>query len=480
MANIIESRLRKFQKPNLANTQYKRQEFAVQLRKKKRTEAQNTYRLQKATLDTTIEILEGPTDSADEDLEQSYFNLPELIRSLDQLQDLSPDDLLASLEFLKNILSSNDAPIKTFVKGGIIPKILPYSSVIFDRNLRYLALWILCNITAATSSYIKGQITFYNLTNVFMEAISEKDEKIIENSLWGLSNLIADDEETCKVILSMGFLDKVLGILNFIRKKKIFRMIAWSLSNICHFESVLDSQMTSTVLKICEKTLEHCHPTVKKMTLAVLSVLIRKDNNKVDQFLNSQVFKKTMELWYFQDFYPELVKIASGVCSGDHVQTQKILDLGILDMIYLTLDSNDEETAYNSYFILSNIAAGRLSQLRDLQKHVVFFKALNSLYCFNEKIKVEVSYLIKNFIKQANEDMKTSLITDQFMNGIIQALEFKNPEFIINLLTVFEEFIKLKGKHEFNNKGYNTVIENLQLHRNDTIYNACEQILESY
>lgn len=478
MESKIEKRLRNFQKPNLTGTEFKRQKYAVQLRKKKRTEAQNHFRYNKASLDTTIEMDIGPTESGEEN-ESFLFSIPELIESLDELKNLDLINLEISLNYLKNILSSKDAPIKDFVLAGLIPKILPFTSSIYNTKIRYLAFWIFCNISSTNDTYCEEQILKYNIINLFLEAICEKNEEINENPLWGLSNLLADSEKFCSNILSKNFLSKVLELLNRTQNSRIYSLVAWCMNNVCHFESLLDLQMTELVLKICEKILEHPIPKTKKRILHIIGVLIRSDNEKVEVFLNSPIFQSSFTYWSNPLYYFELVKISANICSGDHRQTQKMLDLGILDLMYMLIDNEDEGIAYTTYWLLSNVAAGRPKQLIFLESHVVFYKALNGLLSLNEKIKVEVSFIIRNFMKQASDELKKKLITDKFMEGIIEALKFINPEFIINLLTVFEGYISIRGKFEFLDKQYNCIIESLQKHRNEDVYTMCEKILES-
>jgi hypothetical protein len=477
MGDPLEERNRKFQKSDFNSELQKRQEFSVQLRKKKRFEKLISSRFKEPSMEMSF----GPSDSCEEDNEEDFNPLKgDYVKLLKSLQDLEPSVLLQFLNTLVMVTRNNDEIQMMLINAGLVEKLQPYTSRGFSEEIRATSMWVFSNISASYNVEIISQLTEGSLVDNWFQYLSEDSQEIIEYSLMCLFNLACNNENYCKSMLEKGLLGHVKSIISKFFTETLMMSIAWGLSNFCHFDHLFNEEQTTIVIEVCQKLFNFPSIELHCKGILVLSRLIRNENKKVDLLVESPVFEKCFEFITNPEYHSAIITLASNVCSGTYSHTQKVLDKGILDLLWTYLNTDDDELLYVIYFSIQNIAAGTVAQLKILSSHCVFYSSLNGLMSQKARIRNEASYIVRNYLKHSSEEMKARLLNDQFVQAIIQAMEHKDPEFISNLLTVFEEFVKVKGNQEFYMKNYDAVVEKLQTHQNPLVFDKCIQILQSY
>ena len=475
MENLLEERNKKFQKSDLTIEQSKRQQFSVQLRKKKRIE----NAIQNRVKEKAIEIELGPTDSCEENMEDLFDPVIQDYNSVvESLYSENNDELMQKLDILVIVTKTDENIRYLLINSGIVPALKRLSGSSFPATIRNYALWVFSNLCASNLKQVINFLIEEQMIEFFISILRTEGSELVEYALMGLFNFAAESEDVFISIMEKDFLGHLQRILKDFYKEKILLIYCWGLLNLVHFESHLSLTQSQIILDLCEKLLKFPNVDVKSKAFHVIANLIRSDNDKIELFLNSSSVLILYDEIQNPGCQTEIIRICSNICSGTNSQTQRILDKGLLDLLWASVNSDNNELPYFIYFALSNIAGGSIEQLKLLTSHPIFYSSFNGLLSPNDKVKIESSYIVKHYLTHATEQMKSNLLNAQFVAGIITALQYPDPLFICNLLTVFEEFIKVKGKQDFYLNEYDKVVEQLETHQNPQIYEKCLKILD--
>jgi len=96
--------------------------------------------------------------------------------------------------------------------------------------------WILTNITSIDDTLIIEYIlnSEYQLTDFLGRMLAHENLKIVEHSIWSLSNLMEGTENNFKIVFDTNIIEV---IKNISEKQKVplglSRVVAWCCSNIC-------------------------------------------------------------------------------------------------------------------------------------------------------------------------------------------------------------------------------------------------------
>lgn len=475
MDNLLEERNKKFQKSDFTIEQTKRHQFSVQLRKKKRIE----IAIHNRTKETTTELDLGPTDSCEESMEDSFDTFPQDYDSLvKSLYSQNNEEILQKLEILIMVTKIDENIRYSLITSGIVPALKRLFESSFPHNIRSNALWVFTNLCASTSKQVIKVLIDEQMIDYCFSILMNETSDLIEYALMGLFNFLADCDELFISIIEKDFLGHLQRILREFNNENVFFIYTWGLYNITHFEKLLNLSQSQIILDLCEKLLKFPNTSIKSKTFHVIANLIRSDNDKIELFLNSSSFLILCEEIKNPDCQTEIIRICSNICSGTNKQALRILEKGLLDLLWSSINSDNYELLYFIYFAISNIAGGCIQQLKILTSHPIFYSSFNGLLSPNDKVRIESSFIVKNYLSHATEQMKSNILNPQFIAGIITALQYPDPLFICNLLTVFEEFIKVKGKQDFYLNEYDKVVEQLETHQNPEIYEKCLKILD--
>lgn len=119
------------------------------------------------------------------------------------------------------------------------------------------------------------------------------------------------------------------------------------------------------IIRFCEILMKIDDSEIFHECMYAVSDLSKSDNliiqNILDNGLHNLAFKGlSTNLDYVT--YPSL-QLLGNVCSGNHDQTQKIIDLQIIDKLIEFINHNNLQIQHEVYWILSNIAAGTEAQI---------------------------------------------------------------------------------------------------------------------
>ena len=166
------------------------------------------------------------------------------------------------------------------------------------------------------------------------------------------------------------------------------------------------------------------------------------------------LFTKTIEYLNSPDFGTSFPCFRIlGVISGSTTShTQMLIDYNLLPVIQSGMYSNHAEIRKESFFVLSNIAAGVPSQVKSIFDQEGLIKdALKGLTDCNLQIKKEAWHVLSNISEMRNKDLTLRLLDFAVAVEIPKSLAFETDPSILKLGLRFCSNLLIAGQIEYEN-----------------------------
>jgi importin subunit alpha-6/7 len=141
---------------------------------------------------------------------------------------------------------------------------------------------------------------------------------------------------------------------------------------------------------------------------------------------------------------------------------------------------------------ISNISAGTIKHCDKVMNSAVLERVLDYLSDYNLKLKKEAVYVVSYLCSSTDLEIILKLVSRGVLKSLCNILEYdKNDVVLISVLdTVYNifysgEFLKEYEKEnrftkEFDEYGGVTLLENLQTHTNEKIFDLTQKIMERF
>ncbi|OMJ78024.1 hypothetical protein SteCoe_22266 [Stentor coeruleus] len=478
MDRVVE-RKNDFQKLNVEKISQDRHKFAVELRKSKRKELLQKRRAP-SILITTLTLSDTIMDIPEPELFKSLNLDPfTLIQALHNSENIS--DYIVTLQKINMQISKSPVSIEEYIKLGLIEIAIPHINANDNFELKNTAYWIICNIASGPSHCCERLFEFDIISSIFKELETQNSE-LYEVLFWILGNFIAESPDIFQSIVDKNFFLITLKCVIQSKIPKTLGIIAWSLKNAAHYDYLLEDNHLDTFTKLAFEILEYDSLEIRRLIIESMTILIRKDNEKIDFVIHSQFLYRSIEVWYIKPLHYHILKLCTNVCSGKNVHIQVLIDLGYLNLLEEVLRSKpNEDEIFLVFYSLSNIAAGGLTQLSALEKHTIFDLSLDGIICQNEKIQSEAAYYVMNYTMQSTREAIEELAMKHFLKKIANGFGFaKSNDAIMNLLRAYDKVARVADKSTLLAEDCINALNSLQKHKNSEIYRKSDEILEKY
>ena len=494
--NKFQSRQEQFNlEENISQIKEKEISKELSLGENKRNKILMQKRLYKATnLENNISlnnVLKIPKDVYN-NLINEEIKISDFSKIINLFHSSNIDDKFKGLIGLRKLLCLENAPISEIIDLKTIPELLSC----LDNPLyefKFEAVWCLCNIAGGSPEQANSIIIAGGLDSI-LNLLDCPIEDIKINTIWLIANLASDSLKTRDSLLQYKFLDKLLTILASTNNENLINKTVWAITNFFRVKPIPN-------LDICNKT----------FNIIARAFLI--NNNENEEFLMDIGFFFSKLTNSYNKFNQDLIdlgllqkiinyleiknrkilinflRIIGNIASTDNAnQTQKLIDLGLLDKLKYTLFNESITIRKESCFILSNIAVGTQKQIEILIEQN-FLQIMYKIYKNDDKkVKKEALITIANMATVENEKYMQKLIEDNILMIITELLKENDFTFIIiglEILANILAFGEKKGKRkEFQNEcekmGINDILEKLQINENQIVYEKTLQILDSY
>jgi importin subunit alpha-1 len=269
--------------------------------------------------------------------------------------------------------------------------------------------------------------------------------------------------------------------------------VTWAISNLCRGKPAPDMALVAPAIEPLAALL-HKEVSVDVLVDAVwaLSYLSDGPNERIERVMQTGVTAKLVE---FLEDKTSLLLIPTIRClgnfvTGSDVQTQVVLDAGILDHLSELLDSPRRTIRKESCWLASNISAGTNQQISLLMHQPgVMQRLVENANQGAWETRKEALWTLSNVCTTGTDNHVMALIQCEGLQPLAEVLSLKNADATIlcAALDAIERVLEVSDRHsnleygrifdEYNGIDY---LESLQEHPSDSVYKKTVKIIEAY
>ena len=184
------------------------------------------------------------------------------------------------------------------------------------------------------------------------------------------------------------------------------------------------------------------------------------------------------------------LRIIGNIASGNANQTQLLIDLNVLDYLKKTILNKTKTIRKETAWIISNIAAGTQKQIETLIKEN-FLPILDQLI-ENDDYEIRREYIwgVCNFTSVENPEYMKKILEQNILKIIHDCLKSESAKYLavsleaLGNLLAFGKQISKNGINpimiEAEKIGFCDILENLQFHPVEVVYEKTLKLLETY
>ena len=196
--------------------------------------------------------------------------------------------------------------------------------------------------------------------------------------------------------------------------------------------------------------------------------LCKKENN-IQQAIDLDIFNCIERHLYKPNLLQASLKAFSAIVAGNEQHTDYIIKQGVLDIFNVYIDTESIENLKNIIVSVANIATSTEEHIILLTHHEIFPAALRKLCHNNAEIRLETSFLLKNFFCQASIKEKLHAIEFDIYTTLAESLGFNESEYLFNVLASVYKILELNTENSniiriFYESGCLVQLQNLYSH----------------
>ncbi|GAU36039.1 hypothetical protein TSUD_208090 [Trifolium subterraneum] len=421
---------------------------------------------------------------------------------------MGPDDksqqLKALIQFQKfqELLSIEGSPpaekvIERFIQCGAVPRFVKFLSMHDIPQIQYMAAWVLAYIASGTSKNIEVVID-HGAVPIFIKLLSSPSDPVREQAAWALGNVASDSPRYRDLVLSHGALIPLLSQLNEQAKLSTQRDAMWTLLNFLKGKPQPQFEQVKPVLPALQRLLFSDDEEVLTETCWALSFLSDGPSDKIQAVIDAGVCGRLVQLLLHPSpsvLIPAL-RTVGNIVTGDHMQTQVVIDHGSLPCLLSLLTHNHNRSIQiEACWTIANITAGNTEQIQAVIEVGLIASLVNLFQNAEFDIKKEVVWAFYNASSGGTNEQIKYLVSQSCIKPLCDLLVCHDPKIVTICLDGLANFLKVgKAEKSFGNTGDDVnlyaqmiddaegleKIEKLQYHDNNEIYEKAVKILKTY
>jgi len=446
--------------------------------------------------------------SLENDLENELYDLlynnnpTEIIENTQKLNSNSFDSIIEGAIFFRTASSRNNPPINEMAQANIIPTLVRLSTFIKYPDLQYETLWTLSNIASGDSKYTQLVATKENV-DIFIRLLESPEVKVRDHAMLVLGNIAGDSSKSRKMMMELhpNLIEIIIKNIKFAPKALYAQNAIWLLSNLNrekpHFSY---SEIPEKIIPVLSALLNFPRDQLNSDLLAEIFWLIyyltnRNDSEKIiNNLMKNGIISKVIALTYSDKTLAvesPAIKILGNVAYNGEEQTQNLIDGRIFMLFPQLLRSKSKLVRKESFYTLSNIAAGTKSQ----QDAIIDFNnnqlITEIIFTMNDDkawdVKKEAAYVIYNLVTRNDRKYIKLLLRNFIVSPVVNLLDTVSVDTIMVSLKILKQL--LKSEKNIKNGYVSSLIEDsggldkiemLQNHDNEEIYELSLDIIDTY
>jgi len=435
-----------------------------------------------------------------------YNQQPQIVSSeLMQIKQLLDDgsQLGLGVDLLRRFLSRRPTSVElqAIVQLGFVDFMIESLDHIQDSQIIYDICWGITNLSSGTHemcAYIVARGVIEKLSRV----IDSTDSRVTNQSIWALSNLATDCFEFRHKILELTVVDSLMSFLAQNQdNSKYLQNLAWFLSNIFRPNSKqnVDQGLIRKFLPLLFNVVQLNNLAARKDSALAICHIAQTGYENIELIIKYQLHEFMFNIAYNSnntEFLMPVLRFFGSMSFSSDEHTQILLEKDIKVLLIKTLNSKCPELIRDSLWIMSNMAAGTIEQIDyifDLE--LIRENVLNHLdndSHLKSKIVIEIFYFLHNILVTHCGKSAVSLLNNNvtFLEHMRELLTSPNAEMISIALQVLFYVLRITTDYSpysledlllsIEEKGILDLLESLQLHANQQIYQKSYEIAATF
>ena len=394
---------------------------------------------------------------------------------------------------IRKLLLLSPSPIQELIDIGIVPEIIS----LLDNSppeFQYEALRCLTIISEGTSDQVNVIVTKGVIPKIVKLMDSSIEELKIE-ACFIIGNLANDCPKVRDLLIKEKAYDKLLTILSSTNLNSLIKQCIEALK--CFFirmKPIPPYNIAKKAFKSIAKAMSKLKQD-SDFLLDVLSILsFMTDNYKdaIKDFLEFDLIENIIKCLDIDDEYIQLLglRIIGNIASGNANQTQLLIDHNVLNYLKKALLNPSKAVRKETAWIVSNIAAGTQKQIEKLISDG-FLPVLEHIIETDEIIIVkECIWAVCNFTSVENPEYLKKILKQNILLIINKFLKMDNAKYLAVSLEALNNLLAFGRQNctnginpivvEMDNIGMCDILEKLQYHPVEVVYEKTLKILETF
>lgn len=407
------------------------------------------------------------------------------------------DEQIAGTNGFQQLLTGSSPFINEVIACGALPRLVQLLSH-NNKKIRHKTLWSLSNIAAGTHEHSRLVVecgAFVEFVRIFF---SEKDPVIVDQTCWALGNLAGDCTQYRDMVLKAGVLPKLLQILEEVPMEgtTLQKTASWTLANLFRGKPSPPLEEIENAIPVISQLLFNADQEIEVNALWVLVFISEGGKEKREAVNTENVCIRCISYLALSDLNYTLpaLRLLGNLISGSDACTQKVLELGILPAILPLLSHARSGIRKEAFWTLSNVLAGNVQQIQMVLNLEMFYHVLQHLEQDRTDVKKEAAWCVVNAVSGANNKQVMTLVQNYGVIPILcQLLDSDNARMVEFTIDAIDRVLQTGSKlqltssmgvnpylEQFEEYNVVSILDSLQNHDLDDIFEKSRQMLETY
>ena len=418
-------------------------------------------------------------------------NLPQIFSNFKTNSDIKQKFLC--LVGIRKLLLLENFPLQYLINEGIINLMIQILDLNSNPEFQFESILCLNYISTKASENDCYLIVKEGIKSIIKLLESEYDELRLETPLL-VGNLVLDSSKIRNILIKEKIFDKLLIISGNTNNKNLIKNCTWAVSNFFRIKPLIAYDLAKKSIQIIAKNLLFLENDYDFLSDACFILCSITENYKqgIKDLMEYNILSKIIQFLDCNVTYVQItcLRLVGNIASGNANQTQKLIDLGLLEKLKKLIFNQKKSLRKESAWILSNIAAGTQKQVETLisENFLPIFE--KSIKLDEREVKNECIWAVCNLTNTKDNFYVNKILEQNILEIIKMCLNMGEAKIVavnleaLNNLLIFGKENEKNGINpvveEIGRLGMFDILENLQTHPVEVVYEKVIKLLEQF
>jgi len=401
---------------------------------------------------------------------------------------------LEGTRMMRHLLSLEwNPPVAKVLASGIVPELVTLMAESPDVQIQIEACWCITNIASSTSQHTMTVVEL-GVVPILGRLLLSDNLDLVEQTIWCLGNIAGDCTRFRDFVLKHSVLKELVRHAETCDKLSLLRNCTWTISNLTRGKPQPPFETVRPAIPTLLKLLYSMDHQVLSDALWALSYLSDGSNPQIEAVLAGDSGRRMVELMLHisSNVQVPALRCIGNCLSGDDSSTEKLIQAGVLLPLRTLVASQKKSIRKEACWAVSNITAGSPTQITAVIKSGILPAIIARLTDSAPDVRKEASWVICNLSAGgSNADIMAVLELNplQVMIPIMAGGCMGDVGHLKVIMESIRNFLNAAKPPDggenpvaltLEELGAVEVLEALQTHENNEIYEMAVQILETH